>query len=100
MVSLRSVNYGDRYIRHQKFHGELTVVKSGLDKKDATFWLRPGLAHPRGVSFDSVNYPGYFLRHQGFRIKLHKRENSDLFKKDATFKWEPGLAHTKAATFQ
>ena len=100
LVSLQSINYRDRYIRHQNFLGELTVVKSGLDKKDATFWIRPGLADPNGVSFESVNYPGYFLRHQGFRLKLHKRENNDLFKKDATFKWEPGLASPKGVSFQ
>jgi hypothetical protein len=38
------------------------------------------------VSFESVNYPGHFLRHNFFRIKLHPNDGSDLFRQDASFK--------------
>jgi hypothetical protein len=44
------------------------------------------------VSIESVNYPGYYLRHQNFRVQLHKSDGSQLFKDDATFKIKPGLA--------
>ena len=40
---------------------------------------------------ESVNYPGHYLRHQGFMLKLHKRDGSDLFNKDASFKPVAGL---------
>ncbi|MDD4964623.1 MAG: AbfB domain-containing protein [Gallionella sp.] len=90
-IQMRSVNYTDRYVRHRNYLGELTPVASDGDKKDASFITRPGLAGT-GVSFESVNYPGYFLRHQNFEIKLHQREESDLYKKDATFIDERGLA--------
>ena len=36
----------ERYVRHRGFLGELTAVSSELDKKDATFVARPGLAGP------------------------------------------------------
>ncbi len=39
------------------------------------------------MSFESVNFPGHFLRHQGFRMKLHKHNGSELFRKDATFEF-------------
>ncbi len=91
VVQLRSVNYRDRFVRHRSFLGELTPLASELDQKDASFIIRPGLAG-KGVSFEPVNYPGYFLRHQGFALKLHKRESSDLFKADATFMERRGLA--------
>lgn len=43
-ISLRSVNYPTRYVRHQNFQGELTEIGSELDKRDGTFVVRPGLA--------------------------------------------------------
>jgi hypothetical protein len=44
------------------------------------------------VSFESVNYPGFFLRHQDFRLKLIKNDNSRLFKDDASFFKRTALA--------
>lgn len=38
------------------------------------------------VSLESVDMPGYFIRHQNYNIKLHPYpENDDLFAKDATY---------------
>jgi hypothetical protein len=46
----------------------------------------PGLADPKGVSLESVANPGYFLRHQNSRLKLHPfPENDGLFAADSTF---------------
>ena len=90
-VALRSANYRDRYIRHRRFMGEISKIVSALDKKDSSFKIVRGLAG-KGISFESVNYPGYFLRHQGFALKLHKKEGSDLYKKDASFMVKRGLS--------
>ena len=41
------------------------------------------------VSFESTEKPGFYLRHQGGKLKLHelaKMPNKRLFKKDASFK--------------
>jgi len=56
--------------------------------------VRPGLNGARrqnpdhsedvAVSFESVNFPGSFLRHQDFRLKL-MNDNSPLFRDDASF---------------
>ena len=98
--SFESYNFSGYFIRHKSFLGELTIINSFLDEKDASFRVVPGLADTRNVSFESLNYPGYFLRHQGFRLKLHKASNNQLFKKDATFKVKSGLASSSSASFE
>lgn len=37
------------------------------------------------AAFESSNFPGYYLRLQGYQIKLHPIDGSNLFKKDASF---------------
>jgi hypothetical protein len=79
-ISLRSVNFRDRFIRHKgdpahpPFLAELEPIVSDLDKADATFIMTPGINGMGGnsVSFASVNFPGFWLRHQDFRLKLDK----------------------------
>ena len=39
----------------------------------------------------SRTHPDHYLRHQGFRIKLHKEQDTELFRKDATFYSRSGL---------
>jgi hypothetical protein len=64
-----------------------------VDREDATFILRPALnGNADAVSFESVNYPGLFLRHQDFRLKLTKNDASPLFKDDASFFKRAALA--------
>ena len=94
-----SYNYPGRYIRHRNYLGELTEVRSDLDRKDASFRQVAGLAG-RCSSFESVNFPGHYLRHQNYRIKLNRYENSDLFRKDATFCLQRGLANPAYTSFE
>lgn len=91
-VAFQSVNYKTKFIRHRGYKGYITVIRSMLDRKDASFRIRKGLWGKGTVSFESVNFPGYFLRHQGFVIKLHKRSNAPLYRKDASFYIRRGLA--------
>jgi hypothetical protein len=67
---------------------------------DSTFALRVGLADKNDVSLESYNYPGYFLRHQDYRLKLNKIYMEQLFKEDATFKIVPELADSSAFSFE
>jgi hypothetical protein len=81
-VSLRSVNFPDRFLRHKFDLAELDQISSDLDKADATFTVTVGINGPQPsivggaaffddrVSFASVNKPGFWLRHQDFRLKL------------------------------
>jgi surface antigen len=84
-ASFESVNYPGHFMRHAYSLGEISPMRTDLDRHDATFFVRPGLANTAGVSFESANYPGYFLRHQGYRIKLAWNDGSALLAQDATF---------------
>jgi hypothetical protein len=95
-VSFRSVNFGNRFIRHQNFLAELQEIADADDlaKHDASFVFHPGLAaHSEGFgSYEAVT-PGlqnFFLRHQDFRLKLQQRPQDgdpaqSQFDIDATF---------------
>ncbi|BCJ40830.1 hypothetical protein GCM10010168_48710 [Actinoplanes ianthinogenes] len=75
-------------VRHSNFLGRIDPIGSGPDapdRPDSSFTVRGGPANSGCVSLESVNFPGYFLRHQNFEIKLHRRDGSDLFDQDATF---------------
>jgi hypothetical protein len=63
-----------------------------LDKKDATFKSVPGLAG--GLSFESLNFPGYYLRHKNFRIFLERVTDTEQFRKDASFMVIPVLIYS------
>lgn len=89
-ISLRATTScctGD-YIRHQDDAAVISPVtssSSSLDKNDATWIVRRGLADSSCVSFESRNYPGDFLRHQNFRLHRQPMNGSALFRADATF---------------
>ena len=102
-ISIQSDNFPGRFIRHRNSLGFITVVNSDLDRRDATFVMRkalllPGDPVPPGregsheicVSLEAINFPGHFLRHQGFRVKLHKNDGSLLFRQDASFLFNGG----------
>jgi hypothetical protein len=95
-LSLRSYNYPGQLIRNRDFLAELSDVEA----EEAAFKKVPGLADASAVSFESASRPGHFLRHQAFRLKLHKDNGDELFKKDATFRVVPGLADAAAVSFE
>ena len=71
-------------VRHRDFRGRVDQIRTRLDRADSSFTIRKGLAGSC-VSFEAVNYRGYFLRHRNFEIRLERRDNSQLFQQDATF---------------
>jgi hypothetical protein len=88
--SFRTVTPGvtNRYLRHAGSLGVTEVVdaaSSELLKKDTSWKVVNGLADTSCLSFESVNQPGQFLRHQAFRLRIDPSDGSALFKGDATF---------------
>ena len=63
----------------------VTDASSATAKADATFVETAGLNNPACVSFESVNRPGSYLRHQNFIVHLQPNDGSTLFQQDATF---------------
>jgi hypothetical protein len=86
-----------RYIRHQSNNAVTSVVTSSsstLDKNDATWIVRRGLANNSCVSFESRNFPGDFLRHQNFQLRRQPMDGTALFRADATFCPQAGRSGT------
>jgi non-reducing end alpha-L-arabinofuranosidase len=76
------------YLRHQNGNAVISPISSSssaLDKNDATWIVRRGLASNSCVSFESKNFPGDYLRHQNFILHRQPDDGSALFASDATF---------------
>jgi hypothetical protein len=93
--------FTDRYLRHRDGLARTDVVNASsaaLLKADATFVVRRGLADPSCYSLEARNYPGQFLRHADFRVRLGGNDNTDLFRKDATFCAQSGAGGVRLAS--
>ncbi|KAF7324726.1 Alpha-L-arabinofuranosidase B [Mycena kentingensis (nom. inval.)] len=104
-VSLQVTTSGltNRYLRHQDSLAITSEASSSSDattRNDATFTARAGLADPSCYSFESVNFPGQYLRHANFRLRIDASDNSELFTRDATFCAQAGLNDASAITLQ
>ncbi|MCX5328945.1 MULTISPECIES: glycoside hydrolase family 43 protein [unclassified Streptomyces] len=94
---LQSFNFQDRYVRHANFD---VRIDQNVTNEDAQFRPRPGLAGTGTVSFESVNFPGYYLRHDGADFQLVRNDGTTAFAEDATFRQVAGLADATWSSFQ
>lgn len=95
---LQSYNFQDRYVRHSSMDVRIDANVSPVD--ESQFRLRKGLAGSDTVSFESVDHPGYFLRHFGFDFQLVYNDGTAQFAADATFRQVAGLADATWSSFQ
>jgi len=78
-----------RYLRHSSFQLRLNDDgPTALFRRDATFCARAGFL-PGSVSLESVNYPGFFLRHVGNEMWLDQFDGSAGFRADSSFLVRP-----------
>ena len=105
-TDLRGVYYIRSYANPNEYVGVrngavvVSTIRTAQERRSFAFRMAPGLATSKGVSFESLVKPGHYLRHSGFRICLHKRENDALYKKDATFMVRAGLANRSWRSFE
>ncbi|HZU56725.1 MAG TPA: arabinofuranosidase catalytic domain-containing protein [Actinocrinis sp.] len=81
------------FIRHQNGRAiisPITVANSSLDKQDATWIVRPGLANSACLSFESKNYPNGYLRQTSGAVYQQQNDGTAQFASDATFCAVPG----------
>ncbi|GAA2565627.1 hypothetical protein GCM10010435_43060 [Winogradskya consettensis] len=89
-----TAGYDTRYLRHREGLARTDVISSAsaaTDRADATFTVRTGLADSSCFSFESVNYPGQFLRHAAYRVQKASNDGTATFQQDATFCAQPAL---------
>nr|WP_260866451.1 AbfB domain-containing protein [Paenibacillus xylanexedens] len=86
-------------IRHANYVARIDAnVSPALD---AQFRVVPGLASSSGISLESINYPGYFLkRNTSNKIVLEAFANTTAYKGDATFLISPGWADSSKVSLQ
>ena len=92
-----TISFGTRpdssqsFLRHIRSVINTTPFTSGttdLTKQDSTWKVVPGLAGSVDntcFSFESYNYPGYYMRHKLSRVRIDPRDGSSLFDRDATW---------------
>ncbi|MFG2800881.1 glycoside hydrolase family 43 protein [Streptomyces pseudovenezuelae] len=95
---LQSFNYQDRYVRHTNF--DVRIDPNVSPVQDSQFRIRTGLAGSGTVSFESVNFPGYFLRHFNYDFQLVHNDGTGQFAQDASFRQVAGLADPTWSSFQ
>jgi hypothetical protein len=100
-IRISPVQNDSLVFRHRGFelHADPYNPSDRLLGLDSSFFVRDGTADPTKVSFESVNYPGRFLRHSGFRLYLHPNDGSPLFKADSTFQTLNGMGRPVDKTF-
>lgn len=85
-------------LRHKDFRG--MVSPGPFDPYEDAMWLvGPGLADRKGVSLESVNFPGRFLRERRGVLVVEGDDGSPEFAASATFRQVPGLADERASSF-
>ena len=94
---LQSNNY-PRFIRHQGYRARIDQSISPI--QDSHFRVVPGLASSSAVSFESVNFPGRFLRHRNNEIWLDANDGSDTFRSAATWHRRAGLANASWSSYE
>jgi Alpha-L-arabinofuranosidase B (ABFB) domain/Glycosyl hydrolases family 2, sugar binding domain/Glycosyl hydrolases family 2 len=89
-----TAGYDTRYLRHRDSLARTDVINAAstlTDRQDATFTVRTGLADSTCYTFESVNFPGRYLRHAAYRLQTATNDNTAVFAQDATFCAQPGL---------
>jgi GH43 family beta-xylosidase len=86
----------EAYIRHANFQMRLDFITNG----DAQFVVQPGNADPEAVSFESVNFPGFFLRHQNNILTISPDDLSDDYAASTTWWMRPGVADETLISFE
>ncbi|GII81796.1 hypothetical protein Sru01_67780 [Sphaerisporangium rufum] len=98
-VRLKCSSHPDHFVRHLNGVGRIDPYP--FDPfRDQLWRLVPGLADSAGVSFESVNVPGSYLRHYNYAIRLAANDNSSTFRADATFYRTAGLADPAWSSFR
>lgn len=101
IARFRSFNISDCHVYHDTSGALLIANQStSLALKSSQWKLVNGLADSNAVSFESVDQPGYYLRHKDGKVIISQNDGTDLFKNDATWIMHEGLSDTSGNSFE
>ncbi|MCM3724885.1 glycoside hydrolase family 43 protein [Neobacillus cucumis] len=96
---IKSYSSPDCYVRHEQTFAQ--IAHYPFDSYKSSQWLIvPGLADPDGVSFESLQNRGHYLRNVSYALRLERNDGSDDFKNEATFLPVSGLSDSEWTSFQ
>jgi GH43 family beta-xylosidase len=94
----RAFAYDDAYLRHLNDYLRLDFAVNPIE--DSQFLIVEGLADSTAISIESVNLPGYFVRHQDNALIMSANDGTESFEGDATWWIRPGLADEILLSFE
>jgi hypothetical protein len=96
---LKSYNSPDCYVRHEKSFAQ--IAHYPFDSYKSSQWIIvPGLADKAGISFESLQNRGHFLRNVNYALQLARNDESDDFKAEETFIPTQGLSDSSWSSFR
>ncbi len=96
---LQSHNFPTRFIRHSGFRAR--IDENVFPAQDSELRLVHGLSGSTGVSFESINFPGRYLRVRADgTVWVDTADGTSAFNDGATFRRAPGLADATKSSFQ
>lgn len=81
-------NEPDLMIRHVNFGTRIDPINAAspaLDRADSSFIVRAGRGNNQCYSFEAVNFPGFFLQHENFGIRLIQAQDNAISRNGTTF---------------
>lgn len=86
------------FIRHVNSRARIDANVTPV--ADSQWRMVAGLADPLAVSFESINFPGQYLRHRNGEIWKDARDGTALYDKDATWMVRTGWANANQVSFE
>lgn len=86
------------YLTHQQRVVQVNLMND--NRVASQFVIVPGLSDESAVSLQSVDYPGYYVRHRDNLIWLDANDGTENFPADATWWMRPGIADENAISFE
>lgn len=101
IARLRSYNIADCHVYHDANGSVLIANRETTMPLASSKWrVVPGLADSTCVSFESVDRPGYYLRHYNGNGMISQNDGTEIFKQDATWRMKAGLADAGGVSFE
>jgi len=97
---IASCNYPKYFLSYSGIGQPVRIVKNADTSATARWKIVPGLVDAQGISFESVEHPGHYLRHYDSRISLALNDGSPTFDSDATFVSRTGWADKGMVSFE
>ena len=88
-ISFQSTDEPTQYLRHYNDLMDMEDRTTGRSPEsfpaDATFYVHKNYFYLDYEAYESYNKPGYFIRHENYRLKISPYDGTEQFKGDATF---------------